>query len=279
MTAEASDLVKAGQKYVSKHTPYAEMDCQAFIEQCLADIGVHKDWKGSNAMYRDMRAVMPVESAIVDFGSIPAGTFLFIWANDHGEIARGYDDGLGNASHVGFATGTPGDKGAMHSSQSKGEVCYSKFNNKSISGGWNYVGFCKLLDYGEKVEKILAEYDDEGETLMRDACIVAANGLPVNFRSSPKQANNNLIKKLPVGTPVLVLEDKGNGWYFIDVNGTVGYVMTEFVEMMPEIDEDEPEEEPITDTSNEALFKLLHSINEKLDRLCNEWENKMGGWG
>ena len=39
-------------------TPYSKLDCQAFVEQVLKDIGVRKadgtpyNWKGSNSMWR-----------------------------------------------------------------------------------------------------------------------------------------------------------------------------------------------------------------------------------
>ena len=52
MKYSAEALSRAGDKYLGR--PYSEMDCQAFIEQCLEDVGVRIDLKGSNAWYRKM---------------------------------------------------------------------------------------------------------------------------------------------------------------------------------------------------------------------------------
>ena len=49
---DAKEFAKAGQKYLG--TPYSTMDCQTFVERCMADCGLKKDLKGSNAWYREM---------------------------------------------------------------------------------------------------------------------------------------------------------------------------------------------------------------------------------
>lgn len=140
-------FARAAQEMAGQGITYQEMDCQAFMEACLKAIGIRADWKGSNAMYRDMVWVGTPEACREKFGRIPVGAWLYIWADDGGEVARGYRDGLGNASHVGVYTGQ--GLGAVHSSASRGMVCESKFAGKTIpNGGWNRVGLCKLLDYG-----------------------------------------------------------------------------------------------------------------------------------
>ena len=117
-------------------TPYGQMDCQAFIEWCLAQCGLRKDLAGSNAWYREVMkngwAGSP-EECVKKFGKGPAGAFLFIHAFDGGEPAKYRPDGLGNASHIGIVTGK--GEGAVHSSSSRGCVAESRFKGKSISGG------------------------------------------------------------------------------------------------------------------------------------------------
>lgn len=140
-------FAQAAQGLAGQGISYQKMDCQAFMEVCLAMIGIRADWKGSNAMYRDMAWVGTPEECRARYGKIPVGAWLYIWADDGGEVARGYRDGLGNASHVGVYTGQ--GLGAVHSSSSRGCVCESKFAGRTIpNGGWNRVGLCKLLDYG-----------------------------------------------------------------------------------------------------------------------------------
>ena len=129
-------------------TPYRKMDCQAFIEWCLRQCGLKKDLAGSNAWYREVMkngAVMTPEECVKQLGKVPAGAFLFIHAFDGGEEKRGYRDGLGNASHIGIATGK--GEGAIHSSSSRGCVAESSFRGKSIRGGWNRVGLWNKVRY------------------------------------------------------------------------------------------------------------------------------------
>ena len=129
-------------------TPYRQMDCQAFIEWCLRQCGLKKDLAGSNAWYREVMkngAVMTPEECVKQLGKVPAGAFLFIHAFDGGEPEKYRKDGLGNASHIGIATGR--GEGAIHSSASRGCVAESRFRNKTISGGWNRVGLWDRVSY------------------------------------------------------------------------------------------------------------------------------------
>ena len=129
-------------------TPYAQMDCQAFVEWCLRQCGLNKDLAGSNAWYREVMkngTVLTPEECVKQLGKVPAGAFLFIHAFDGGEEKRGYHDGLGNASHIGIVTEK--GEGAIHSSASRGCVAESRFKGKTIQGGWNKVGLWNRVAY------------------------------------------------------------------------------------------------------------------------------------
>ncbi len=158
MKARAKDLALAGEKYLGRS--YQEMDCQAFVEQCLRNVGISLNLAGSNAWYRKMTWVGSPEECRQKFGSVPIGAFLFILASDGKEPAKYREDGIGNASHIGIRTGR-GD-GAIHSSQTRGCVAESVFRDKTIRGGWNRVGLWDELDYGEMVNGILGEKCDGG---------------------------------------------------------------------------------------------------------------------
>ena len=61
---------------------YDQLDCQAFVEKVLADLGVRKpdgtvyNWRGSNSMYRNYYSWRgSIDEAISAFGSVPIGTF------------------------------------------------------------------------------------------------------------------------------------------------------------------------------------------------------------
>ena len=139
-------LAEAGFSYLG--VSYSKMDCQAFVEQCLRDCGLEKNLAGSNAWFREVRnhgTIMTPEECVRQLGTAPSGAFLFILAQDGGEPEKYRKDGLGNASHIGIATGR--GEGAIHSSASRGCVAESRFRNKTISGGWNRVGLWDRVSY------------------------------------------------------------------------------------------------------------------------------------
>lgn len=130
--------------YVS--TPYSKLDCQAFVEQVLKDLGVRKpdgtpyNWKGSNSMWRNhITWKGTIEECRKKYGEIPLGAFLFLLKWDGGEEERGYHDGQGNASHVGLYVGTA--PLPVMDSRPTGGIGYSKL---SI---FTHVGLMDMVDY------------------------------------------------------------------------------------------------------------------------------------
>ena len=142
----------AGVGFAYLGVSYSKMDCQAFVEQCLRDCGLNKNLPGSNAWFREVYqhgAIMTPEECVRELGTVPPGAFLFILEHDGKEPEKYKKDGLGNASHIGIVTGR--GQGAIHSSHSRGCVCESKFQGKTIkNGGWNRVGLWDqvVYDYG-----------------------------------------------------------------------------------------------------------------------------------
>lgn len=146
---DGKKLGDVGFRYIG--TPYSEMDCQAFIERCLKDCGDKTNLSGSNAWYREVMkhgwVGTPEECKRLQ-GKVPKGAFIFILKGVSDSTPAKYrDDGIGDAIHIGIVTDK--DKGAIHSSKSKGEVCQSEFHGKTIkNGGWNRVGLWDKVDYG-----------------------------------------------------------------------------------------------------------------------------------
>ena len=208
------ELAAAGPKYLG--TPYSKMDCQTFVERCLADIGIRINLPGSNAWYREMDWVGSPEACRKTFGKVPVGAFLFIWARDGKEPEKYKADGKGNASHIGIVTPT----GAIHSSASRGCVAESEFAGKTIkNGGWNLVGLWNAIDYGLNKEE--GELVDE---VIEDV-VVNTGGGALNLRKSPGGA---LIDRIPDGDTVDVYE-KGPEWCRIGWHGYTGYVATQYL--------------------------------------------------
>lgn len=140
MSATGIEFAKAAIAIAEKGYTYQEMDCQAFVEAALKKVGIRKNWRGSNHMWREALAWKgTVDECLNTYGEIPVGAWLFTLKNDGGEKLRGYTDGLGNAAHVGVYTGE--GKGSVHSTGIGTQE--AEFPGKR----WTHVGLCSLLDY------------------------------------------------------------------------------------------------------------------------------------
>lgn len=119
--------------------PYERLDCQAFVEQVMKDLGaLPTNWRGSNHMWRD---AVYNRTKIVDSSEIPAGAWLFTVKDDGKEREKGYYDGLKNAVHVGIYLG---NNKVIHST--KGGVQYSDI----WSPRWTHYALCKYIDYEQE---------------------------------------------------------------------------------------------------------------------------------
>lgn len=126
--------------------PYSKLDCQAFVEQVLKDLSVRKpdgtpyNWKGSNSMWRNYITWRgTIDECRKKYGEIPLGAFMFLVKHDGGERERGYNDDLGNASHVGLYVGSS-SLPCMDSQGNRG-VDYCKLNV------FTHVGLMSMIDY------------------------------------------------------------------------------------------------------------------------------------
>ena len=132
---------------------YSDLDCQAFVEKVLFDSGVHKpdgsayNWKGSNSMWRSALSWRgTIAEAVERFGTVPDGAWTFILKNDGGEKDRGYNDGEGNASHVGIYVGGGNVRDSTRSTKTKRDGV----GTRSIND-FNMIGLCKYLDYNNEI--------------------------------------------------------------------------------------------------------------------------------
>ena len=150
---------------VAEGHAYAEMDCQALIEHCVAACGGQMAYAGSNDMARNaVTGLWPLSQARAA-GRLSPGAGLFICEADGGEPARYRTDGLGNFSHVGLYAGpnalTDADKNGrrracdvVHSSATMGRVAGSTLQN-----GWTHVGWFKAIDYGAQTNTAAGDAD------------------------------------------------------------------------------------------------------------------------
>lgn len=267
---KAADLCKVAPKYLG--VPYSKMDCQAFVEKCLSDIGIDDNLSGSNAWYRRMTWVGTPEECKSSFGDIPRGAFLFILKHDGKEPEKYKPDGIGNASHIGIYTGISGKEmcemsgvedalkfdhgnGAIHSSASRDCVCTSTFAGKAISGGWNRIGLWDALSY-----EMDFPIDSDGGEVMT-ATVFANSGGTVNMRTKPT-FSAPLVDQVPVGDTVIVQNHDGE-WSSILWHGKKGYMRSEYLKFageQPGQDQDDKSTITIERSRLWAVYEELGSI-------------------
>lgn len=260
MKYNAEEFSRAGDKYLGRK--YSEMDCQAFVERCMADVGYDRNLAGSNAWYREtMRNgwVGSPEQCLKEFGEIPKGALLFILKQDGKEPAKYRGDGIGNSSHIGIKTGR--GAGAINSSSSRGCVCESTFKDKSINGGWNRVGLLKVFDYGKSINWILEHGGGtappgEDEKPMHGV-VTAENGGTVKLRQKPS-TGCAYYWDIKVGTELTILE-KGDSWSKCTTGGLIGWMKNEFIKF------DDGAENPDDDFNESDLADEPEAVVIRLD--------------
>ena len=274
MKYSAEQLSLAGDKYLGRS--YSEMDCQAFVEKCMSDVGYDRNLAGSNAWYRAMSWVGTPEECLKVFGQIPKGAFLFILKDNGKEPDKYKKDGIGNASHIGLKTGR-GD-GAIHSSSSKGCVCTSKFQDKTIpNGGWNRVGLLNVFTYDKSIDWVLEHGQtdpapDPGGAPMQGT-VVAESGSTVKLRQKPS-TGCAYYWDIAVGSQVTILE-RGSVWSKITTGGLTGWMKNEFIQVEGE-DDDHVAPDPDVDEdadlnpSDDQVIDLLAKIYRQLVDMAEE---------
>ena len=314
MKISAIDFSLAGDKYLGRS--YEEMDCQAFVEKCMADVGYRRDLGGSNSWYRECIKngwTGTPEECMKQFGSVPKGALLFILeAVGPKTPAKFRNDGIGDVTHMGIVTGR--NDGAIHSSSSRGCVATSKFKGKTIpNGGWNRVGLLSVFDYGNTVNWVLDHIGlggmeqrdgrNEGtvppvpctagteglspsfqanskEEPTMNVIIHSENGGPVKLRqgNDPKRSGYSIWEEIPSGTGAEVLQS-GSEWSRIRVGSRTGWMMSRFLVADDGDVPAEPElaEEPAEpEPVNDDAQALLSEVYRILRDLCEKIENVVG---
>ena len=150
--------------------PYSKLDCQAFVEEVLEDVGLPHNFRGSNDMWRNL----VYDRGVVKGTEVPVGALAFIVKDDGGETKRGYHDNMKNATHVAIVIS---DSQVMESTT--GGVQYgklSRFTNYGLIKGVTYLKG-GTQDAGEgptqldkllTMVQILRDNVDELEAFVRD---------------------------------------------------------------------------------------------------------------
>ena len=148
----AAVAAKAIAAVAEGHT-YQEMDCQAFIEYCVAQCGGKMAYSGSNDMARNVAYMATLANAKAEGKLVPGAGLLIHEEDESGLPAKYRGDGLGDFSHVGLYVGekalTDTDKNGksrvcnvVHSGSTIGRVAGS-----TLANGWTHVVLFKEIDY------------------------------------------------------------------------------------------------------------------------------------
>lgn len=252
MTASAKEFAVNASQFLGRL--YKDMDCQEFVESVMETVGIYINLTGSNTWYRKMDWVGTPEECKRTFGLIPDGAILFILEHDGKEPAQYRKDGKGNASHMGIVTNT--GQGAIHSSSSRGCVCESKFQGKTIpNGGWNRIGLSDLFDYGFDIGgKPMRSYFVRGGVLTA----------PIHMRKSPS-TSAAIVKDIPQNANVDYLSES-NGWAKVIYDGYTGYVKSEFVKSTESGTVDTEFTDPVTPSVREMIEDIVKRVKELDER-------------
>ena len=249
MKVSAQACAAAAELAVTRIPPilYEQEDCQAFIEKTVLRAGgVIPDYAGSNDMFRNACIrVVPLKDAPLEPGMV-----LFIHAFDGGEPDQYKEDGLGNASHVGWYTG--GEHKVVHSSASKGQVAAS-----TLANGWTHAGWLKGLGY--------AGTKPEPKPVNKIGFINLPPDQTVKHRIRPDM-KSAWFALIPGGTQVEVVSQSGE-WTRVIYGGHDAYVVSKFITMEKPDLIDLPEPVP---ENNTALASELKDIADRLQAISEK---------
>lgn len=145
---------------------YDKMDCQAFVEAVLKDIGIRKpdgtiyDWRGSNSMFRNFYSWHgTIQECIKKFGFLPVGAFVYVW-KETGQPET-YKDGLGNFSHVGIYCGNNIVRDSTRSTKTgRNGVGTRNLDGFSYCSLFSGIDYFLNSSYNSSIEKIMNFIDN-----------------------------------------------------------------------------------------------------------------------
>lgn len=185
------------ESIVSKWMGRNVYDCASFITHCMkqANIkmttaGVSSQWKKTNWAEKGTIDTLPRDKVCCLYREDPKANPM-----QHGGVY------LGN----GYEIDARGSRDGV-------------IKKKVDSYKWSHWGIPKGLE---------DQNNDEVIKVLYKATVYAESGSSVRMRAQPN-TNAEVIKNVPLGIPVDVLEEQGE-WFRIGLDGTTGYMMSKFL--------------------------------------------------
>lgn len=237
---------KMARKYGQRWVGHMVCDCSgAFV------YAYHKNgmsiYHGSNRIARSyVVELLPVDQAkpgMAAFKARKPGEQLYDLPSQYRQGGSNYNGDLNDYYHIGLVDEDPA---YVLNSQSTA----TGFQRSKIKDGWDAVGYLKAVDYKKGVEPMQMLYQ---------ATVYSVNGKPVNLRKEAGTAAK-VIRTVPVGTVVDVLEEADANWDEIRVGNDTGYMMRPYLV-------------PVQDDQTTQLRALISEARQKLD----EADRLLGG--
>lgn len=190
------------------------------------------------------------------YGDPKAGDQIFFHASD--------GNGYGHTGIVEKVSGTKvftieGNTSAGSSVIANGgAVCHKSYvlSNSRIAGygrpDWSIVE--GNWSDNSKEEETMAEYT---------ARVTAASGSSVNLRKSAS-LNAAIVKRVPVGDPVIVKAEKNDTWAQVQYNNTIGYMQRQYLVMENADDAVQANTGAVSRNEFEALIERVNQIEQRL---------------
>lgn len=234
-TVPVEKLIALFQKMYKEHWPYVWgaaregcVDCSGAFDYAFDTFGINYP-HGSNAIARSytVGGLLPISKAkpgMAAFKAKSPGESGYDLKDKYKPGGSAYNGDLLDYSHIGLV-----DTDSKFVLNAKGEKYGFCRDQLTTRNGWDYVAELKYVDYGEKKE------DDTMEA--RVSLPTGASGSTVNMRKAANKASA-VLKKVPVGSVVDVISDQGQ-WCEIEYEGTVGYMMSNYLEYVGQDGESE----------------------------------------
>lgn len=224
----ASQLIAIFQRMYVERWPYAwgsakegEVDCSGAFVYAYRQFG-KSIYHGSNRIARQyVVELLPVSEAKPGMAAIKArkpGENGYALPQGYLPGGSQYNGDLNDYHHIGLVDDDPA---YVLNAKSTAEG----FKRNRISDGWDFVARLIDVDYG---------IDEEVEP-MYEAVVVADSGSNVRMRQRPT-TDSATLEKIPLGETVQVNET-AQGWAQIEWRGTIGYMMTKFLQEVEEVDD------------------------------------------
>ena len=176
MKPTGASVAARAVRAVAEGHPYAEMDCQAFVEFCVHACGGNMAYAGSNDMARNAVTGLWTLAEAKRLGKLVPGAGLFIHEESGMEPAKYRTDGMGNFSHVGLYVGSNALSDTDKNGKTRACDCahasatLQRVAGSTLANAWTHVGWFREIDYGMAIAQ-----DDAAQTDLS-----SANGAKTN---------------------------------------------------------------------------------------------------